>query len=233
MRAGNFKTLPEYCEYLCSSQGADEVQHAVDALTTNFTQFLRDREHFEVTVSQALPKLLKPNQRQFRVWSAACATGEEPYTLALYLESRFPVAERWDWRILATDISTRALEKAVHGVYPEDRLTELPREWLFKHFQRGQGEWAGHCRVKQHLRQRISFEHMNLLQAPEQADAFEVIFCRNVMIYFDRPTQEQVIVRLSRSLRSGGYLFTGRSESLSGLALPLKCLRPSIYQKPG
>jgi chemotaxis protein methyltransferase CheR len=233
MRAGGFETLPQYCDFLTSPQGADEVQHAIDALTTNFTQFLRDREHFEVTVNQALPKLLKPNQRQFRIWSAACATGEEPYTMALYLESRFPLAEGWDWRILATDISTRALDKAVSGVYPDDRLTDLSRDWLLKHFQRGFGEWKGHCRIKQHLRQRISFEHMNLLQAPEQPDAFEVIFCRNVMIYFDRPTQEQVIVRLTRSLRPGGYLFTGRSESLSGLALPLKCLRPSIYQKPG
>jgi chemotaxis protein methyltransferase CheR len=232
MRAGHFETLPEYCDYLCSPEGAEEVQQVVDALTTNFTQFLRDREHFEVTVNQVLPQLLKSNQRQFRIWSAACATGEEPYTLAFYLEARFPSAEGWDWRILATDISTRALEKALRGVYPQERLAEVPRDWLPKYFQRGFGEWAGHFRVKNPLRQRILFEQMNLLECSYEASAFDIIFCRNVMIYFDRTTQEQVISRLSRSLRPGGYLFTGRSESLSGLALPLKCLRPSIYQKP-
>jgi chemotaxis protein methyltransferase CheR len=233
MRALGLETLPDYCAYLDSSGGADEVQHALDALTTNFTQFLREREHFEVTVDEALPRLLAGKQKRFALWSAACATGEEPYTMAFHLEERFPLSEGWDWRIRATDISTRALEKAARGIYPDDRLADLPRDWIRKYFQRGVGACEGQCRVKSQLQERITFQQTNLLDGAHDDGEFEVIFCRNVMIYFDRPTQQQVVARLNRALRPGGYLFTGRSESLSGLALPLKCLRPSIYQKPG
>ena len=234
MRALGLQTLPEYCEYLCSPCGASEIQHAIDALTTNFTQFLREREHFEFAVAEVLPRLLAGKQKPFGIWSAACATGEEPYTMAFHLEEHFPSTAGWDWRIRATDISTRALDKAVRGIYPDERLADLPRDWVRKYFQRGVGNCKGHCRVKSHLQQRVSFQQMNLLAAQHDDDGvFEVIFCRNVMIYFDRVTQQQVVTRLVRALRPGGYLFTGRSESLSGLALPLKCLRPSIYQKPG
>jgi chemotaxis protein methyltransferase CheR len=232
MRALGLKTLPEYSEYLCSPRGADEVPQVIDALTTNFTQFLREREHFEFTMEVVLPQLLAGKQRRFDLWSAACATGEEPYTLAFHLEERFPSSAGWDWRILATDISSRALQKASRAIYPDDRLTDLPRDWVRKYFQRGCGGYTGHCRVKPHLQQRVTFQQSNLLDGSQNDGAFEVIFCRNVMIYFDRPTQQQVLARLTRALRPGGYLFTGRSESLSGLALPLKCLRPSIYQKP-
>jgi len=232
MRSLGLETLPDYCDHLFSPGGADEVGHAIDALTTNFTQFLREREHFEFTVNEVLPQLLARGQKRFGIWSAACATGEEPYTMAFHLEERFPASEGWDWRILATDISSRALEKAARGIYPDERLADLPRDWVRKYFQHGVGTCAGHCRVKSQLQQRISFQQINLLEASPHDDVFEVIFCRNVMIYFDRTTQEQVVARLSRALRPGGYLFTGRSESLNGLALPLKCVRPSIYQKP-
>jgi chemotaxis protein methyltransferase CheR len=232
MRALGLETLPDYCDYLFSQGGAEEVGHAIDALTTNFTQFLREREHFEFTVNEVLPRLLAGRPKRFGIWSAACATGEEPYTMAFHLEEHFPATEGWDWRILATDISTRALAKAACGIYPDERLADLPRDWVRKYFQRGFGSCAGQCRVKSQLQQRISFQQINLLDTSQNDDAFEVIFCRNVMIYFDRPTQQQVVARLSRALRPGGYLFTGRSESLNGLALPLKCVRPSIYQKP-
>lgn len=233
MRALGIQTLPEYCAHLESASGADEIGRAIDALTTNFTQFLREREHFQFAVDEVLPRLVGEKPRRFNLWSAACSTGEEPYTMVFHLEERFPLADGWDWRILATDISTRALEKAIRGVYPDERLAELPRDWVRKYFQRGVGGWAGHCRIKPYLQQRITFQQMNLLGASDDDARFEIIFCRNVMIYFDRPTQEQVVGRLSRALLPGGYFFTGRSESLSGLALPLKCVRPSIYQKPG
>jgi chemotaxis protein methyltransferase CheR len=184
-------------------------------------------------VQEVLPRLLGAKQKQFGIWSAACSTGEEPYTMAFHLEERFPPSAGWDWRIRATDISTRALANAARGIYPDERLADLPRDWVRKYFQRGVGNCAGHCRVKAQLQERITFQQMNLLDGAHDDGTYEVIFCRNVMIYFDRPTQEQVVARLSRALRPGGYLFTGRSESLSGLTLPLKCLRPSIYQKPG
>ena len=233
MRALGIPTLIAYCDFLFSRDGADEVQNAIDALTTNFTQFLREKEHFDFTVEDGLPRLLAKNQKRFAIWSAACSTGEEPFTIAFHLDEHFPLADGWDWRIRATDISTKALDKAMQGIYPEERLTGLPRPWLRKYFQRGNGRFEGQYRVKEYVKSRISFQQMNLLEASGDDGSFEVIFCRNVMIYFDRPTQQQVVTRLHQALVPGGYFFTGRSESLNGLALPLKCLRPSIYQKPG
>jgi chemotaxis protein methyltransferase CheR len=232
MRALGLATLPEYWAYLCSPAGSEEVGRAIDALTTNFTQFLRERDHFDYMVAEALPRMLGQGQRRFSVWSAACATGEEPYTIAFQLSERFPPADGWDWTIHATDISSRVLETAQRGVYPEDRMSSLPGDWVRKFFQRGFGSCEGLWRVKAPVRQRITFERMNLLDGAESGGNFEIIFCRNVMIYFDRPTQERLANRLSRALVSGGYLFTGRAESLNGLAMPLRCLRPSIYQKP-
>jgi len=232
MRALGIPSLPDYCHYLDSPAGVDEIARAIDALTTNFTHFLREREHFEFMVNDVLPRLLPRNQRHFSIWSAACATGEEPYTIAFHLEERFPAADGWNWHIQATDISTRALEKAVQGVYPEERLECLPRAWGSKYFQRGFGASAGFYRVKRFLQERISFRQMNLLEEQGNDGVFEIIYCRNVMIYFDRPTQERLANRLGRALVPGGYLFTGRAESLNGLELPLRCLRPSIYQKP-
>ena len=232
MRALGIPSLPDYCHYLDSPEGAGEVTRAIDALTTNFTHFMREREHFEFMVNEVLPGLLARNQKQFGIWSAACATGEEPYTIAFHLEERFPTAEGWNWRIQATDISTRALDKAVQGIYADERLECLPRGWGSRYFQRGFGACAGFCRVKRHLQERVSFRQMNLLEDQPDDGAFEIIFCRNVMIYFDRPTQERLVNRLGRALVPGGYLFTGRAESLNGLALPLRCLRPNIYQKP-
>jgi chemotaxis protein methyltransferase CheR len=231
MRALGLQTLPDYCAYLNSREGTDEVGRAIDALTTNFTHFLREREHFQYMVEEALPKLIGPRQKRFHIWSAACATGEEPYTIALPLAEHYPIEEGWDWRLLATDISSRALEKAMKGVYPEDRLESLPQAWLRKYFQRGYGSCAGLYRIKRHLHERIAFQQMNLLEG-EQDQKFEIIFCRNVMIYFDRPTQEGLAQRLSKALVPNGYLFTGRAESLNGLSLPLRCLCPSIYQNP-
>ena len=232
MRALGILSLPDYCCLLASPGGTGEISQAIDALTTNFTHFLREREHFEFMVQEALPQQLAPNQRQFGIWSAACATGEEPYTIAFYLEERFPVADGWNWHIYATDISTRALEKAASGVYAAERLDCLPRGWGSKYFQRGFGACADYYRVKRHLQERITFKQLNLLEARNDDPAWEIIFCRNVMIYFDRTTQEQLANRLSRALVPGGHLFTGRAESLNGLALPLRCLSPSIYRKP-
>ncbi len=232
MRALGLETLAGYWAYLCSPEGSPETTCAIDALTTNYTRFLREADHFRFLTGEALPGLLSTGQKRFALWSAACATGEEPYTMAFQLEERFPLAEGWDWHILATDISTRALEQAAGGIYAEDRLQGLPSGWLPRYFQRGFGASAGLCRVKARLRQRILFRQENLLAQGNPDRSFEAIFCRNVMIYFDRPTQERLAGQLSRALVPGGYLFTGRAESLNGLEIPLRCLSPSIYQKP-
>ena len=169
-------------------------------------------------------------RQPIRVWSAACATGEEPYSIACYLEESFPSISGWDWRVLATDISTKALGKATQGVYAGDRIEAIPNAWLRKYFKRGFGDADGYYQVKSQIRERINFRQQNLLGQLTIQDKFQVIFCRNVMIYFDRETQEKLVRQLCRFLVPGGYLLTGHSESLTGLSVPLRCLRPSYYQ---
>lgn len=231
MRLLGIGSLREYCAFIRSPAGQDEVQSAIDALTTNYTHFLREESHFDFLVKTALPALLAQGQRRFNVWSAACATGEEPYTIAMYLAEHYPLAEGWDWRVVASDISTKALGVAQSGVYSEDRVRHLPDVWLRRHFQLGHGRWAGHYRVKAALAGRIEFRQVNLLEPYEHHHSFEIVFCRNVMIYFDRPTQEQLVTRMTRFLVPRGYLLIGHSESLNGLSVPVHCLRPSVYQK--
>lgn len=230
MRHHGFESLGQYCDYLRRTGDEEELTHMVDALTTNYTQFLREKDHFEFLVGTALPNLVKGRKR-FNVWSAACATGEEPYSIAFYLTEHFPIVGGWDWNVHATDISTKALDKAQQGVYPQDRLNSLPPDWWRKCFQKGVREWDGFYRVKPQLRERIHFRQLNLLGHYTFSEPFEVIFCRNVMIYFDRPTQEQLVQRLAQFLLPGGYLLIGHSESLNGLNIGLRCLKPSIYQK--
>ncbi|HTI72378.1 MAG TPA: protein-glutamate O-methyltransferase CheR [Candidatus Limnocylindria bacterium] len=232
MRKLGIPTLPEYCSYLQRSGDSDEFTHMLDALTTNFTNFLREEAHFQFLVKDALPSLLAGGQKQFTVWSAACATGEEPYSLAIYLAEHFPLAQGWDWHILATDISTKALGKAREGVFQAERVSTVPQAWVRNHFQKGSGEWAGWYRIKPELKERIQFEQFNLLGSSEPAQKFQTVFCRNVMIYFDRQTQEQLAARLARCLVPQGYLMIGHAESLNGLQLPYRLVKPSIYQLP-
>jgi chemotaxis protein methyltransferase CheR len=229
LRALGMTHLGEYTSHLERTGDPEEFTRLLDALTTNYTHFLREEDHFRFLVETALPPHLTGGRRQFKVWSAASATGEEPWSIALYLAEHFP-APPWDWRVLGTDISTRALEAARQAIYPEDKLKALKPEWLRRHFQRGSGEWEGHYRIKAALQGRVEFRHLNLLGGYDFTDRFEVIFCRNVMIYFDRATQEELVNRLARHLVPGGYLLIGHSESLNGLKVPFHCMRPSIYR---
>ncbi|MFO1497058.1 MAG: protein-glutamate O-methyltransferase CheR [Verrucomicrobiota bacterium] len=231
LRHHGFETLSEYCRYLRQSGDEAEMTQVIDSLTTNYTMFLREREHFDFMIEEALPTILMPHQKQFQIWSSACATGEEPYSLAIYLAENYPLEAGWDWRILATDISTRALSQAMQAVYPAERLQSVPQEWLRRYFQRGQNRWSGYYRVKDFLQARIEFKHLNLLGDYEFGTRFPLIFCRNVMIYFDRATQQQLGRKLCPMLAGQGFLLVGHSESLNGLDLPLRCRRPSIYQK--
>lgn len=231
MRLHGIESFEDYCDFLQHRAAEDEFTHVVDALTTNFTNFLREQDHFEFMVSKALPAVLPEGKRSVSVWSAASATGEEPYSIAFYLAEKFSVAQGWDWRILATDISTKALAKARAGVYPLERAQTVPREWLKRYCQRGTGEFEGQFRIKPEIGSRVEFRQLNLLGALSFPAPFDLIFCRNVMIYFDRPTQEQLVTELARHLAPGGYLLIGHSESLNGLNVPFKCERPSIYRK--
>jgi chemotaxis protein methyltransferase CheR len=231
MRFFGFPDLASYCEFLKTKADETEMTEVVDSLTTNFTHFLREEDHLKYLTNQALPSLFAKPPAHFRVWCAACATGEEAYSMAFYLFEHYPLTSGWEWNILATDISTKALGKAKQAIYASEKLEALPLLWRQTYFQKGQNRFEGYFRVKQQVTERVVFKQVNLLKPYDFDDHFAVIFCRNVMIYFDRPTQEQLIKHLSQHLMPNGYLVVGHAESLTGLNVSLKRLSPSIYQK--
>jgi chemotaxis protein methyltransferase CheR len=237
LKALSLESIGEYCELLRSPAGDDEVSDLLDAISTNVTDFFRESSHFEFLEGELLPRWTKGPRRnraeKFKVWSAACSSGEEPYTIALVLAEYFRANGDGGWGVLGTDISTRVLKKAEQAIYRQERLKLPSPELLRRYFQKGVGTWDGHFRVKHALRERVEFRHLNLIEWPYPfRESFQAIFCRNVMIYFDRGTQEQLIPRLVEQLAPGGVLFVGHSESLIGIEHKLKCLRPSVYQKP-
>lgn len=231
MRSLGMASLAEYVQFLRTRADEGHFSQMVDALTTNYSYFLRESEHFEFMVQDALPQVLGPGCRRFRVWSAAAASGEEPYTIALFLAEHYPRISGWDWQVTASDISSRALATARRGIYPLDRVAQVPPDWLRRHFQKGAGRWTGHVRVKLDLAQHVTFQRINLMGHYAHPHPFEIVFCRNMMIYLDRSAQEELIARLCRFIVPGGYLLIGHSESLNGLQAPLRCVRPSIYRR--
>jgi chemotaxis protein methyltransferase CheR len=234
LRATNLPSVRDYCALLRSPEADAELSHLIDAISTNHTFFFREIAHFDFLRKQALPELAARARSErwsrFRLWSAACSSGEEPYSIAMTLAE---ASSMWSWQIDATDISHRILKKAATAIYDADSVARLAPQTVRTHFQRGFGPQEGQYRVKAALRERVVFQQLNLLDGELPfPEPFHVIFCRNVMIYFDRPTQEELVGRLSRSLVPGGYLFVGHSESLTHLAHTLRPVRPAIYQKP-
>jgi chemotaxis protein methyltransferase CheR len=235
LRSLKLNTYGEYCDLLRTPQGEEELVNLIDSISTNHTFFFREIKHFEFLEQEIIPKFCTREQGggTFRVWSAASSSGEEPYSIAILLSEYFANKPTWQWEVQATDISTKILAKARDGVFAEDRLREVKPDLLRKYFQKGIGKWEGHFRMKEFVRQKVHFHHLNLLQPtyPFQ-HAFPIIFCRNVMIYFDRPTQEQLVKKLTDLLLPGGYLLVGHSESLTGIKHSLKAVKPAIYMKP-
>jgi chemotaxis protein methyltransferase CheR len=236
LQALELKGFDDYCRLLKTERGDEEITDLLDVISTNVTEFFREWKHFEFLQKKVLPEWKSSNgssREPFSVWSAACSSGEEPYSLAILLaEILGNAASAHSWQILATDISTRMLDLAQKAVYRSDRVKLPDPAWLRSHFQKGLGAWDGHYRVKSTICQKVSFQHLNLMEWPYPfTHKFHAIFCRNVMIYFDRRTQEQLIPRLVEHLTPGGYLFVGHSESLIGIGLTLKCVQPSVYQR--
>jgi chemotaxis protein methyltransferase CheR len=228
IREAGFHSFRQYHRHVVADASGEALVAMIDALTTNHTSFLREPEHFRFLAAQILPQL--GSRRPIEIWCAACATGEEAYSIAFSLaEAQVPRAAI---QILATDISTRALAGAERGVYPAERFTGFPPGWLPRYFLRGQGEWEGWFRIKPFVREVIQFRRLNLVETWPHTRSFPVIFCRNVMIYFDRPVQTRLVSRLAERLEPGGYLLTGHAESLSGVDHPLRYVCPAIYRKP-
>jgi len=236
LRQLNLPDYGSYCAMLRSPAGEEELRNLIDRISTNHTHFFREIKHFDFMRTTVLPVLrakLPKMGEVLRVWSAASSSGEEPYTLAIHLAEHYAPAGENLWQIEGTDISTRVLEMARQGVYDADRVEGMGAELVRRYFQRGMGKWQGQFRVKEDLRAQVRFHHLNLLEgAYPFAKPFHIIFCRNVMIYFDRPTQEELVRRLTEQLLPGGHLMVGHSESLSGVKHSLKLVQPAIYVKP-
>ncbi|MBN9694076.1 MAG: protein-glutamate O-methyltransferase CheR [Verrucomicrobia bacterium] len=234
LRELHLTSFDEYCARLQSADGAEEIEHLVDLISTNHTRFFREPEHFTALSERILPEWtsrLLADRSPLRIWSAAASSGEEPYTLALTVADFARAFPTLDWQIEATDISQRVLQRARAGIYPLEAVESMPPEQLKRHFQRGVGTREGTVRVKAELRDRVRFQRVNLFQPeypvpPEQ----HVIFCRNVMIYFDLPSRATVVHKLSRHLAPGGYLVIGHSENLLGIPHRLEPLRHGIYR---
>jgi chemotaxis protein methyltransferase CheR len=225
----------EYCQLLRSPAGEEELIFLIDRISTNHTHFFREMKHFDFLREKVFPAWRTKSgtpDGPFRVWSAASSTGEEPYSLAIHLAEYFAPAETNAWQIEASDISTRVLEIAERGVYDFDKLGGINPEMLRRHFQKGVREHEGQYRVKDSLRRRVRYHHLNLLEPPYPfSQLFHVILCRNVMIYFDRPTQEALVNHLAERLMPGGYLLVGHSESLNAIKHSLQLVQPAIYLK--
>jgi chemotaxis protein methyltransferase CheR len=219
--------------YDCVSRegGEEELTKMLDLISTNKTDFYREGIHFDFLRDKVLPEIRET--KTLRVWSSASSSGEEPYTIAMTLCDALPDINRWDIKILASDISTRVLAKAASGMYEEERVSHLPKDVVLRHFLCGKGPQAGKYKIRPNVAKLVSFRRINLMDSTFPIRlSLDVIFCRNVMIYFDRSTQTQLMKKFFHYLRPGGYLFIGHSESLQWIEHQFTYLRPTIYQKP-
>lgn len=236
-RALGLANLEEYCRVVFEEGGFDaESVHLIDAVTTNKTDFFREPSHFTYLTEHCLPQGLAQGggiERPYKIWSAACSIGAEPYTLAMVLaDFAATVSGEWRFSILASDISTAVLAKAARAVYPEDMIEPVPLEQRKRYLLRSRDKSRKLVRIGPELRRRVSFLHLNLMDEHYPADKdFDAIFCRNLLIYFDKPTQDAVVARLCRHLRPGGYLFLGHAESLAGKELPLEWLGDAMFRR--
>ena len=228
LRKLGFQTFAEYHRHVLADSTGDALIQLIDALTTNHTSFLREWAHFEFLTRAVNDEFREVST--LRVWSAACSSGEEPYSIAMCLADALAKTPARQFRILATDISTRVLASAERGVYPVDRFKDMPETWRRAYLLRGQGEWDGFFKVKPQLTQKVEFTRLNLIEPFPARQPFHVIFCRNVMMYFDRPTQQSIVQRLALCLERGGYLLVGHSESLTGVEHTLDYVRPATYR---
>jgi len=231
------KTYTQYCDFLFSGQGLDqELSEFTDVITTNKTDFFREPHHFKYIQEKALPDLIERTNagvsRKLMAWSCACSRGDEPYTLAMVLSDYGETLKRFDFSILATDISTRMLETAVRGIYEEQVVEPVPPGFKKKYLLRSKDRTKQTVRIKPEIRKKIKFHRLNLMNSDfGLSHKMDILFCRNVIIYFDKPTTEKLIAKLCNNLAPGGYLFMGHSELLDVNRYPLVPVAPTIYQK--
>lgn len=235
LKALGITDYKKYIEYVFSDEGKkQELIHMIDVVTTNKTDFFRENKHFEVLLDRLLPEMQQGQryQKQLKAWSAGCSSGEEPYTLAMVL-SEFGINHPgFDFSILATDISYQMLNKGAEAIYPEDKVNIIPMSLKKRYLLRSKDRNQKTVRIAPQLRQKITFKRHNLMdQHYNINETFDLVFCRNVLIYFYRENQEKIINKLCERLRPGGYFFLGHSESILNLNVPLKQIESTIYKR--
>jgi chemotaxis protein methyltransferase CheR len=237
LSALGMKSFAEYCDYLFDPKRiGDEYIQMLDAVTTNKTDFFREPDHFRYLLHRVLPELVSSQslgvRRQLNVWSAGCSSGEEAYTLAMVLSEFAEKSPGFLFSVIGTDISTKVLSKAVAGIYDHDKVDPIPMELRKKYLLRSKSQNGELVRIAPELRATVRFARLNLMAEDYGLrEQIAIVFCRNVIIYFDRPTQAKLVGRLSRQLIPGGYLFMGHSESLHGMDIPLIQVAATIYKK--
>ncbi|RWX76523.1 chemotaxis protein CheR [Neorhizobium lilium] len=235
LRATGMTSFDGYCDYLFKHSGLEsETVYLIDAVTTNKTDFFREPKHFEYMVKTALPSIIKSfGDRRIRTWSSACSTGAEPYTLAMVLNDFITTsAPERDYFILATDLSTDVLQKAQRGIYSGELLQPVPADLMRKYVMRSSDARRQEMRISPRLRSKVGFARLNLMDDTYPiGEQMHIIFCRNVLIYFDKPTQSHVLTRLCNCLLPGGYLFIGHSETVTGFDLPIRQVANTVFQR--
>lgn len=233
LRATRHASFDDYCDFLFNEDGLEqETVHLIDVVTTNKTDFFREAKHFEYMQMVALPTLADSGLRTIRTWSSACSTGAEPYTMAMVLAEFVENRSDVSYNVLATDLSTDVLQTARKGIYAEDLVAPVPRDLQKKYVMLAKQQGRREVRISPKLRSRVGFARMNLMDEKYPiGDMMHLIFCRNVLIYFDKQTQAGVLTRLCNCLAKGGYMFIGHSESITGFDLPLKQVSNTVFQR--
>jgi len=232
LRKGPYNNFDDFTKAIID--GDEEEQDVlINAITTNLTAFFRESHHFEFLANTAIPQLLDANKygKRVRIWSAGCSTGEEPYSIAIVLKEAIPNIDEWDVKILATDLDANVIAHGQSGVYREDRISGLSDERKTRWFKRGSGKNEGYVKVSPELQKLISFKRLNLLQQWPMKGPFDLMFCRNVIIYFDKDTQKTLFKRYFSILESKSYLFIGHSETLHKVSDDFESLGKTIYQR--
>lgn len=237
LKALHLDSYKQYIDYVFSGKDRDnhEIIMMIDAMTTNLTEFFREPQHFDFMKSTVLPQYAAQGRNQIKIWSAGCSTGQEPYTLSMVMASYIknnPLSSIRDYSVLATDISTKVLDKASSAIYPMDAVKGIPQEIMHQYFLKGKNPANPAVRLKQDIRSHVNFMRLNFMDDDYGfRDTLQIIFCRNVLIYFDKQNQEKVIRQFLRYLEPGGYLFLGHSETIFGMTLPFKTVAPTVFQR--
>lgn len=237
LKALHLDSYKAYIDYVFSGKDTDnhELIMMIDAMTTNLTEFFREPQHFDFMRNVALPGYAAQKLNKIKIWSAGCSTGQEPYTLSMVMSEYIkqnPLGSIRDFSVLATDISTKVLDKAASAVYPMDAVKGVPQQIMHQYFLKGKDPVNPAVRLKQDIRSHVNFMRLNFMDDEYGfRETFQIIFCRNVLIYFDKANQEKVIRQFLRYLEPNGYLFLGHSETIFGMDLPFKTVAPTVFQR--